>query len=35
MNLSKFLKTSFCILHNFLFDYHFIELYFDIINEIR
>lgn len=35
MNLSKLLKISLSILHNFLFDYHFIELYFDIINEIR
>lgn len=35
MNLSKLLKISLIILHNFLFDYHFIELYFDIINEIR
>lgn len=35
MNLSKLLKISLSTLHNFLFDYHFIELYFDIINEIR
>lgn len=35
MNLSKLLKISLSILHNSLFDYHFIELYFDIINEIR